>query len=67
MKMTIILIVNDAFGRFPKGLVKGLEDLDIRQQAEIIQTTVLLISTRILRRVLDTLEFLLSLLLCLSM
>ena len=45
----------------PKGLVKGLKDLEIRGQEETIQTTVLLRSTRKLRRVQETWEDLLSL------
>ena len=38
----------------PKGYVKGLEDLEIRGQVKTIQTTALLRSARILRRVLET-------------
>ena len=37
-----------------KRLVKGLEDLEIRGRVETIQTTALLRSARILRRVLKT-------------
>ena len=37
----------------PQGLVKGLEDLEIRGQVDTIQTTDLLRSPRIPRRVLD--------------
>ena len=44
-----------------KGLVKRLEDLEIRGQVETIQTTALLRSSRILRRVLETWRDLLSL------
>ncbi len=36
-----------------KGLIKGLEDLEIKGQMETIQTTALLRSARILRRVLE--------------
>ena len=54
MKVTLIPIVSGAFGTIPKGLVKGLEDLEIRGQVETIQITVLLRSARILRRVLET-------------
>ena len=39
-----------ALGTIPKGLVKGLDDLEIRGQAEAIQTTVLSRLARILRR-----------------
>ena len=48
MKVTIIPIVIGVFGTVTKGLLKGLEDL------ETIQTTTLLRTARILRRVLDT-------------
>ena len=44
----------------PKGLVRGVEELEFGGQAEIIQTTALLRSARILRRVLETWEDLLS-------
>ena len=54
MKVMFILIVIDALGTVTKGLIKGLEDLGIRGQGETIQTTALLRSTRILRRVLET-------------
>ena len=40
-------------GNSPKGLLKELEDLEIRRQEDTIQTTALLRSTRILRRVLE--------------
>ena len=51
--MTVIPIVIDAFGTVTKGLVKGLEDLDIRGRVETIETTALLRSATILRRVLE--------------
>ena len=51
VKMKLISVV--AFGTIPKGIIKGLEDLEIGGQEEIIQTTALLRSTRILRRVLE--------------
>ena len=54
MKVTVIQIVVGAPGTIPKGLVKGLEDSDIRGQVENIQTTALLRSPRIQRRVLKT-------------
>ena len=50
MQVTIISIVIDDFGSVTKGLLKGLEDLEV----ETIQTTALLITARILRRVLET-------------
>ena len=54
MKVKIILSVTGALGTIPKGLVKGLKNLEIRGQVETIKATVLLRSTRILRRVLGT-------------
>ncbi len=54
MKVTVILIVIGELGTVPKELVQGMEDLEIRGRAETIQTTALLRSTRILRRVLET-------------
>ena len=54
MKMTVIPIVIGTLGTIPKSFVKGLEDLKIRGQEETIQTTALLRSARILRRVLET-------------
>ena len=45
---------NGALGKIPKGLVKGLEDLEIKGQVETIQTTALLRSARIIRKVLKT-------------
>ena len=49
MKMTFIPIIIGAFDIVTKGLIKGLEDLEIKGQVETIQTTALLRSTRILR------------------
>ena len=54
MNVTIIPIVIGVFGIVKKGLLKGLEDLEAGGQVEIIQTTVLLRTARILRRVLET-------------
>ena len=56
MKMTIVLIVIGAFCAATKGLLNGLEDLEVREQLETIQTTALLKTTRILRRVLEIKE-----------
>ena len=61
MKVTIIPIVIGAFGTVTKGLLKGLEDLEVGGRVETIQTTVLLKTARILRRVLETWGDLLSL------
>ena len=52
--MTFIPIVIGAFGTVTKGLLKGLEDLDVGRRVETIQTTALLKTARILRRVLET-------------
>ena len=61
MKVAIVPIVIDAFGTITKGLLKGLEDLEIGGRVETIQTTALLRTARILRRVLETRGELLSL------
>ena len=61
MKVTIIPIVIGSFGTVPKGLLKGLEDLEVGDRVETIQTTVLLKTARILRRGLETWGDLLSL------
>ena len=65
MKVTVILAVIGALGTVTKGLVQrlvqGMEDLEIRGRVETIQTTALLRTTRILRRVLETWGDLLSL------
>ena len=54
MKVTIITIVNNAFGTVTKGLLKGLEDMEVGEQMETIQTTALLRMARIRKRVLET-------------
>ena len=41
MKVTVTPIVISALGTVSKGLVQGLENLKIRGQVEIIQTTAL--------------------------
>ena len=61
MNVMFIPIVIGALGTVTKGLTKGLEDLKIRGQVETIQTTALLRSARILRRVLETWGDLMSL------
>ena len=61
MMVAIIPIVIGAFCTVTKGLLKGLEDLEIGRRVETIQTTALLRTARILRRVLETLGDLLSL------
>ena len=54
MKVTIIPIVIGAFDTVTKGLLKGLEDLEVGGRVETIQTKALLKTARILRRVLET-------------
>ena len=54
MKVTIIPIVIVAFGTVTKWLLKGLEDLEDGGRVKTIQTTALLKTARILRRVLET-------------
>ena len=61
MKVTIVPIVMGAFGTITKGLLKGLEDLEVGGRLETIQMTALLRTARILRRVLETWGDLLSL------
>ena len=61
MKVTIVPIVNSAFDTVAERLLKGLEDLEDGGRVEIIQTTALLKTARILRRVLETWGDLLSL------
>ena len=61
MKVTIIPIVIGAFGTVTKGLLKSLEDLEVGSRVKTIQTTALLKTARILRRVLETWGDLLSL------
>ena len=48
MKVTIVPIVIGALGTVTKGLLKGLEDLEIGGRVETIQTTALLRTARIL-------------------
>ena len=59
-KMTIVAIVVCAFGTVTKGLLKGLEDLEFGGRMETMQTTALLKTAKILRRVLETRGDLLS-------
>ena len=61
MRMTIVPIVTGAFGTITKGLLLGLEDLEVGGRVETIQMTALLRKARILRRVLETWGDLLSL------
>ena len=54
MKVTIVPIVIGALDTVTKGLLKGLENLEVGGRVETIQTTALLRTARILRRVLET-------------
>ena len=54
MKVTMITTLNGVLGTMTKGLVKGVEDSEIRGRVETIQTTALVRSAKILRRVLET-------------
>ena len=54
MRVTVISIVIGRLGTIPKSLVRGQEMWETGGQAETIQTTAMLRSTRILRRVLET-------------
>ena len=54
MKVTIVPIVISALGTITKELSKGLGDLEVGGRVETIQTTALLRTFRILRRVLET-------------
>ena len=54
MKVTIIPILIDAFGTVTKGLLISQEDLKVGSRVLTIQTTTLLKTARILRRVLET-------------
>ena len=46
MKVTIVQIVIGALGTVTKGLLKGLEDLEVGGRVETIQTTALLWTAR---------------------
>ena len=54
MKVTIVPIVIGAFGAITKEFLKGLDDSEDGGRVETIETTALLRTARILRRVLDT-------------
>ena len=60
-KVTIIPIVIGTFGTVSKGLLKGLEDLQVGGRAKTIQNSTLAIMARILRSVRETWGNLLSL------
>ncbi len=54
MKVAIVPIVIGALGTITKGFLKGLADLEVGGRVETIETTALLRTARILRRVLET-------------
>ena len=54
MKVPIVPILIGALGTIIKGLLKGMEDLEVGRRGETIQTIALLRTARILRRVLET-------------
>ena len=54
IRVIFISIVTGALGRVIEGFSKGLADLEIGGRVESIQTTTLLRSTRILRKLLST-------------
>ena len=54
MKVSIVPIVIGTFGTVTEGLLKGLADFEVGGWVEIIETTALLKTARILRRVLET-------------
>ena len=56
MKVTMRPILIGSLEIIPKGLVKGLEGLEIRGQVETTKATALLRSARIMRRVQESLK-----------
>ena len=54
MKVILKPIVTGVFGTVTKGLLKGLEELEVGGRVETIQTTTELRTARILRSVLET-------------
>ena len=61
MKVSVVPIVIGAFDTVNEGLLNGLADLEVGGRVETIQTTALLKTARILRRVLETWGSLMSL------
>ena len=61
MKVKVVPIVIGALETIPKGLVRGMEELEIGGRAENIETIALLKSARIQRRILEASGDLLSL------
>ena len=54
VKVMILPIIIGGLGLVTKGVIQGLENLEIRGRVETIETTALLRLTRLLRRVLET-------------
>ena len=54
MNVPVLPLVIGVFGTISKGLVRGQEELENGVRAETTQTSALLRSARILRRVLET-------------
>ena len=54
MKVTIVPVVIGALGTITKGLLKGMEDLEVGGRVETIQMAALLSTARIPRRVPET-------------
>ena len=54
MKVTMILIMIGAFATVTKGLLKGLEHFEVGGQEETTQTTALLRTAKIPKKVLET-------------
>ena len=54
MNVTIVPIVIGSLATITKGLLKGMEDLEVDGRVETIQRKALLRTARILRRVLET-------------
>ena len=61
IRVTTVPIITGALSTITKGILKGLEDLEVGGRVETIQTTALLRTARILKRVLETRGDLLSL------
>ena len=61
MRVRVILVVIGMLISIPKGFVRGLEEFEVGGRIETIQTTALLRSTGILRKVLEILGYLLLL------
>ena len=54
VKVTFIPIIISAQGTLSEGLMKRLEDLEVRGRVKTMQTTTQLRSPRILRKILET-------------